>query len=217
MIVPLLLAANAALAAGPNDLGVLANADVRVVQRQIYDKSGRMEWGAALGLAPFDPWTNAAQLALRAHLHRSDSLGVGVQVAGGAASTTGAWDALAAPPYNVAVEAYGTLATADATVEWSPVYAKMNAAGRIVHHDLYALAGAGVTLERSVLPSGDLAWCPTLPVGFGARVWLDRATALRLQVRDDVVFQPRAQSGTNALKQNVVLSVGLSRFSGTRP
>jgi outer membrane beta-barrel protein len=217
MIVPLLLAVPTALAAGPNDLGVLADRDVRVVQRQLYDKAGRAEVGAALGLVPFDPWTRAAQLALRANLHRSDSLGVGVQIAGSYAFPTSTWDTLSTPPYNVAVEAYGPLASADATVEWSPVYAKMNASGRILHHDLYVLGGAGVTLEQSVLPSGDRAWCPTVPLGVGARVWLDRATALRLQVRDDLLVQTRAQSGTTALKQNVVLSVGLSRFTGTRP
>ena len=209
----LLLSAPLALAAGPNDIGVLQASDVKVVQKQLYVKTGRNELGGSLGLMPFDGFTVGTQLAVAGKKHASDKLAYGVQLGGGYGFKTAHYELLESPTYGVAVEAYRYLASVDATAEYSPIYAKMNVAGTILHHDVYVLGGAGLTVEQSVLPSADLAFAPTLPLGVGARIWLKDDTALRVELRDQLMVEKRVQSGTTAFKQNVVVSVGVGRFS----
>ncbi len=208
----LLLTAPLALAAGPNDLGVLQNADIKVVQKQLYVKEGRTELGAGLGIMPFDGFTLGTQLALSATKHASEKLAYGLHVGGGYGFKTAHYDLLESPTYGVAVEAYRYLASIDATAEYSPIYAKMKVGGTILHHDVYFLGGAGLTVEQSVLPSHDMAFAPTVPLGVGARIWLKGDTALRLELRDQLMIEKRVQSGTTAFKQNVVLSAGIGRF-----
>jgi outer membrane beta-barrel protein len=203
-------AADAPASTGPVDIGVLSDSDIRVVQKVLYTKADRTEIGAHLGVMPFDGFTFAPQLALTGAMHSSDTFGLEVQVGGGYGFKTARYALLESPSYGVAVEAYRYLASATATAQWTPVYAKMNLGGTIVHHDVYALAGGGVTLEQSVLPGGALTLAPTIPVGVGARLWVGKNTAVRLELRDNLMIEHRAQSQTTAFKQNVAVTAGIS-------
>jgi outer membrane beta-barrel protein len=211
----LLLSATIAAAAdapssGAVDIGVLQDSDIRVVQKVLYTKEDRTELGAHLGIMPFDGFTFAPQLAVTGAMHPSETFGLEVQVGGGYGFKTARYQLLESPSYGVAVEAYRYLASATAVAQWSPVYAKMNLGGKILHHDVYALGGAGLTVEQSVLPGGTIALAPTVPIGIGARVWVGKTTALRFELRDNLMIERRAQSQTTAFKQNVALSVGIS-------
>jgi outer membrane beta-barrel protein len=203
-------AADAPAATGTVDIGVLADSDIRVVQKVLYTKEDRTELGAHLGIMPFDGFTFAPQLAVTGAIHPSETFGLEVQVGGGYGFKTARYALLESPSYGVAVEAYRYLASATATAQWAPVYAKMNLGGKILHHDVYALAGAGLTVEQSVLPGGAIALAPTVPIGVGTRVWVGKTTALRFELRDNLMIERRAQSQTTAFKQNVALSVGVS-------
>lgn len=211
------LVASLAFAAEPVDIGVLKNSDLRVVQRVLYTKEDRTELGAALGVMPFDPFTVAPQLAVSGTLHLSEKIGVEARIGGGYGLKTGNYVELEGSTYGVAYEAYRYLASLEVGLQWTPIYAKMNLGnGTILHHDVYLLAGAGATLEQSVFPSGDLAVAPTVPVGVGARVYLNPNTALRVELRDSIMAQYRAQSATWGLKQNTAVSVGVSLFEAAK-
>lgn len=211
----LLLSASLALAADPVDVGVIKNSDIKVVQKVLYSKDGKLEIGAGLGGMPFDGFTFAPQLALSGATFFSDTVGVEVQVGGGYGFKTARYKTLEGPAYGVAVEAYRYLASVEGDVQWSPIYAKMNLFGkRILHHEYYVLAGAGVTLEQSVLPEANIAIAPTLPIGVGVRVWAGKNLAIRGEIRDNLMIEHRAQTETTAFKQNVALTLGVGFFNG---
>jgi outer membrane beta-barrel protein len=88
-----------------------------------------------------------------------------------------------------------------ANLEWAPLHAKLQAGASLVHFDVYLTAGAGVV--DSVLSSGVAG-----NGGLGFMVFLGRAVALRLEVRDHVY---RQQLLTRKLVVNdVAATVGLS-------
>jgi len=207
------LAQDAAPAPATVDVGVLKNSDLRVVQKMLYTKEGKTELGLSLAVMPFDGYTVAPALLASGTKHLSEQVALELQVGGGYGLKNGVYTQLESATYGVAVEAYRYLGSVQGTVEYAPIYAKMNAAGTILHHDVYVLAGAGLTVEQSVLPSGELAFAPTLPLGVGARVWLKKGKALRVELRDNLMIERRAQSGSTAFKQNAVVSVGYTSFT----
>lgn len=197
----------------PVDLGVLKDSDIRVVQRVLYTKEKRLELGGHLGLLPFDRFTWAPQLAATGGYHLSETFAVEARIAGGYGFENGFYQELSGPENGVAVEAYRYLASATVDAQWSPIYAKMNLGrGNILHHDVYALVGAGATLEQSVFPSGDLTVAPTLPIGIGTRVFVGENAALRFELRDNLMIERRVQSQTTEFKQNIALTVGYARL-----
>lgn len=214
----LLLSASLALAADPVDVGVIKNSDIKVVQRVLYSKDGKLELGAGLGVLPFDGLTTAPQLALSGTMFLSDTAGVEVQVAGGYGLPTERW--LWLDSFGVDVESYRYLTSVEADFQWSPIYAKMNLFGKtILHHEYYALAGAGLTLEQSMIPDDEtnsypLALAPTLPVGLGTRIWVGDKLVIRGEIRDNLMIERRKMSQTTAFKQNAAVMVGVGIFTG---
>ncbi len=199
----------------PIDLGLLRDSEIAVVQKLLYSMAGRTEVGMQMGLMPFDPYTTALLGNMTISRHFSELLGAELALAGGYGMKNGHYRELEGPTYGVAPEAYRFLGRMVGSVEWTPVYAKMNWLGRkVFHHNVFLLGGAGATLEQSVLPAADLAFCPTLTWGLGARIFGGSRTSLRLEIRDDVMLQHRSQTDTNAIKQNVMLLIGLSRLGG---
>ncbi len=200
-------------ATGPVDVGVLKNSDIRVVQKVLYTKEDRLELGLRLGVMPFDGYTVAPQVLGSATMHLSEKVGVELQVGGGYGLKNGVYTELESATYGVAVEAYRYLAGVEADLQWTPIYAKMNLGnGTILHHDVYFLLGVGATLEQSLFPAGNVTVAPTLPIGVGARVFIGPNTALRVELRDGLMAEYRAQSLTWGFKQNVAVSAGLSFF-----
>lgn len=197
------------------DIGVLKNSEVKVVQKMLYRKSGALELGVGLGVMPFDAYSITPQLTLVGVKHFSDTVGAEVQLGGGYGLESGTYTELASATYGVAVESYRYLASAEADLQYTLAYAKMNLGGKkVVHYDVYALVGAGVSLEQSMLPSADIAIAPTVPVGVGARLFLSKTSLFRLELRDSLLLEHRAQSDTWGLKQNAAVTLGLSMLTG---
>jgi outer membrane beta-barrel protein len=88
-----------------------------------------------------------------------------------------------------------------ANLEWAPLHAKLQTGGSLVHFDVYFTGGAGVV--DSVLSSGVAG-----DGGLGFMVFLGRAAALRLEVRDHVYRQQLLDR--KLLVNDVAATVGLS-------
>ena len=94
----------------------------------------------------------------------------------------------------------------------APIYAKMTWDGsRILHHDIYALGGATLAVEQAFMADEAISVAPGLSIGFGARVFLPNGAIIRVQFRDDILFQGRPKTAAVQgfyVKQNATLSVG---------
>ncbi len=199
----------------PIDLGVLKDSEISVVQRQLYTMEDKNEIGVHAGLMPFDAYTKTPLLFGTYTMHKSESFAYEAFFAGGYGLKSKTYKELEGATYGVAAEAYRFLTKVGGGVEYSPAYAKLNWLGEtIYHHNLYTTAGVVAAIEQSVLPAADIAFSPGISLGVGLRVWRQNGGAVRIELRDDVMLQHRAQSDTTHIKQNVTIAVGLSSFSG---
>ena len=85
---------------------------------------------------------------------------------------------------------------------WSPIHAKFKfAESKIVHGDIFVLAGAGRTFHETVL---GMTW----EVGLGLKLYISRFVTLRLDLRDFLLPQEVLGRGRNT--NNVTVLAGLS-------
>lgn len=195
------------------DVGVLKNSDQAVVQNLLYPKEGSLELGAAVGWMPFDTYTTTPVLALRGVKHLSEELGAEIELSGGYSLKNHNYKLLETPAYGIQPDAYRFLGGVMADIQWSPVYAKLNWMGKkVVHHDIYGLAGLGGSLEQAMMPDGTTTFSPGAGLGVGMRFFLGNGSLIRVQLRDDLLAQKRAKTEDWFLKQNVSLSVGFSKL-----
>ena len=198
------------------DVGMLKDSDLNVVQKMLYSKAGKMEMGAQLGWMPFDTYTTTPTFNLSGGIHLNETRAFEVSIGGGYSLKNANYKILESPTYGVTPDAYRYLANLLVDYQVSPVYAKINWLGkRVFHHDLYALAGAGVTVEQAIMPDGAVAFAPTVGLGIGTRIFLKNGDVLRIQIRDDVLYQKRIKTLDSQgwfIKQNVGLSVGYARL-----
>ena len=196
------------------ELGSLSNDDINVVQKTLYPKEGRTEIGVHLGVMPFDAFLVTPNLQLSVDLHQSDRFSIGAQIGGGYGLQNSTSRTLGSPTYGVIPFAYRYLGSALVGFQAAPIYAKMNLNGaRVVHFDVYFAGRGGVSLERSIVPDGSFALAPTLSPGLGTRFFIGENTALRVELRDDVLLERRALTDSWAIKQNAGVTVGISFFS----
>ena len=198
------------------DVGVLKESEIAVVQDLLYPKKDRKEFGVHAGWMPFDAFTTTPLASFTGVLHQSETLAFEAALGGGYGLKNSAYRTLEGEAYAVAPDAYRYLGSLLIDAQYSPIYAKMNWQGnRVFHHDVYGLAGLGLTVEQAILPDGTLAFSPTAGVGIGARIFLSKESALRIQLRDDVLVQVRAKTADSRgafIKQNVALTVGYVRL-----
>lgn len=217
---PLLAAAAVLAASSPAfaqetlDVGVLKDSDISVVQKLLYPKEDALELGFAAGWMPFDPYSTTPMGSVRVAKHFSEYLGVEVDLSGGYGLESATYKELGSEAYGIRPDAYRYLGSITADVQWSPIYAKLNWQGnKVIHHDIYGLAGVGGTLEQAMMPDGTMAFAPAVSLGAGMRFFLKSGDALRFQVRDDLNLQFREKTEAVQgwfLKQNVSLTVGYS-------
>lgn len=201
-------------AADPVDIGIVRDEDITVVQKLLYPKTGRAEIGVAAGWMPFDAYLTTPNGQLSYVQHLSEGFAAGLVVGGGYGLKTKAYREMEGPAVGVAPYAFRYLASVLGGVEWSPVYAKLNwNGGRVLHFDVYVAGRGGVTLEQSVIPSGGTGIGPTLSPGLGGRFFLGDNTALKVELRDDVLFEFRQLTDSWELKQNADVTLGLAFLS----
>jgi len=89
---------------------------------------------------------------------------------------------------------------------WSPIHTKLKfIEATILHGDLFLVAGAGRTAAPTVQ---GLTW----EAGAGAKIYINRFSAFRLDVRDFVV--PQEVLGRGRITNNVTVLAGLSLWLG---
>jgi outer membrane beta-barrel protein len=212
-----LLPLSAAAQETPLDLGVLKDSDVQVVQKLLYPKAGRSEFGAQIGWMPFDSYTSTPLVGANFVKHFSEEWGLEAAAHGGFTFGNFTYRQLTSEAYGIQPDAYKHLLDLGVNAQWSPIYAKMNWRGRkVLHHDLYGLAGVAGSLEQAMMPDQTTAFSPGLSLGVGMRVFLPSGGVVRVQLRDDVLAQKRvktADSQATFLKQNVLLTAGYSWMS----
>ena len=194
------------------DIGSLKNTQIKVVQRILYTKRGKKEYGGHFGVMPFDAYTFTPKVELSYGQHLSETLMWEGALGLGYGFKNGTFSELEGPSYGITPDAYRYLSSLSATVQYSPVYAKMTWDGsKIFHHDFYLLGGAGITIEQAFMEDNTVAVAPGLAIGVGARVFLPNGNVIRLQLRDDILFQGRAKTAKVQgfyLKQNTSISIG---------
>lgn len=196
------------------DIGVIRDEDITVVQKLLYPKDNRTEVGVHLGVMPFDAYLTTPNAQVSFVNHLSEKVALSLLAGGGYGFKTGVYRQLESPAFGVAPYAYRYLGSAIAGVEWSPVYAKLNWNGaRILHFDVYVAGRVGVTVEQSVIPSGGLGIGPTVSPGIGGRFFLGKGSALKVELRDDLLFEQRSLTQSWEFKQNADVTAGLVLLS----
>lgn len=198
-------------------IGVIRNEDITVVQKVLYPKDNRTEVGLHVGVMPFDAYVLTPNAQLSFNNHFSERLGLSFLAGGGWGFKTGTYRTLESPAFGVAPYAYRYLGSALIGLEWSPIYAKLNwQGGRVIHFDVYFAGRVGATLEQSVIPSGGIGIGPTLSPGIGGRFFLGKSSALRVELRDDLLVEYRQLTSSWEFKQNADVTVGLVFLSGVK-
>lgn len=212
-----LFTSSAAFAQETIELGKLSDDDITVVQRILYPKANRSELGVHLGVMPFDAFLFTPNVQVSYDMHSSEKMAISVLAGAGYGIQNSTSRQLQTPTYGVAPFAYRYLGSALLGVQWSPIYAKLNAGGaKVVHFDVYFAGRGGATVERSVIPDGSFALAPTVSPGIGTRFFLSDTSALRIELRDDVLLERRALTSSWHIKQNLGVTVGLTKLSARK-
>ena len=212
-----LLASGSASAQETVDIGVIRESDISVVQKLLYPKTDRTELGVHLGWMPFDALLTTPNLQASFNLHMNETLSISAMLGGGYGLKNGTYRELESDKYGIAPDAYRYLGSALVGVELAPIYAKMNlGAARIIHYDVYGSARAGATFESSVIPTGGFAVAPTLSLGAGARFFVSPRSAIRLELRDDLLIERRKLTQTTHFKQNANITIGFTMLSAVK-
>ena len=194
------------------DVGILQNKDIKVVQKQLYTKTNLKELAIHAGVMPFDAFSITPKLELSYANYLTDTIAWEGNVGFGYGLKNSSFKQLEGPAYGIAPDVYRYLSSVIGDVQWAPIYAKMAYNNQnIFHYDVYGLLGGGLSVEQSFLPDKDMSFAPTTSVGIGSRIFLGSGKTIRVQLRDDLLFQQRAKTMETKglyLKQNVTLSVG---------
>jgi outer membrane beta-barrel protein len=200
---------------------------VKPVSGQLYTKAGKLELtapsaGLSLNDAFFSKYLVGAKLAY--HVNEYFSLAVTGSLA--ATSTTGSTSVC---PANQGCRAASQAQLnqvpgqlkwlAGAELAFAPIYGKLNLfAEKAVHFDLSLMAGPDVVSYRDVLDPQAAAGGAAAPNatayglhgGIGARIFLARSIALRLEVRD--VWYRVAHLSSGNWQSQLLAETGLSFF-----
>jgi outer membrane beta-barrel protein len=101
------------------------------------------------------------------------------------------------------LDTYAPLVFAETVLQFSPVYGKLRAGGTILHFDLHADIGAGIADSGTSRGAAGI-------LGFGIRIFLTQAVALRIDARDRTFRQELLSE--NFLVDDLALTVSLSVF-----
>ena len=207
---PFLLVSSVANDQKTNDVGLLKNKDITVVQNQLYGKEGMTEISLHAGVMPFDAFSITPKFEASYGKFMSDSLGWEVALGAGYGLKNSTYRYM--EDFGKIPDTYRYLGSVIGDVQWAPIYAKMAYQGaKVFHYDVYGLAGGGLTVEQAFMDDKDLAFAPTASIGLGSRIFFDNGTILRVQLRDDLLFESREKTTDVQalyLKQNMTLSVG---------
>ena len=187
---------------------------IRVLQRRLFEKDGRLQLSLYTGIIPNDPYVSYFPIGGRLSYYISEP--IGFELSGSwngdtLVSTTEIGDQFREAGYLFFPRDQQRW-RANASVLWAPLYGKFSLLGRkIAHFDWNFAAGFGVlgveTPPEDRLNEPESEIKPEVLVGTGWTLWLTQNWTLRLDYRQ-FIFQK--SSGGVALPSE--LSLGVSYF-----
>jgi outer membrane beta-barrel protein len=224
------LAAAAALpgAAAANSAADAFGGRIPPVSGQLHTKAGKLEVTPTFLVSLNDAFFSKYFAGAKVGWHLSEALSVSASVAAGAARATGSTTVCPGnegchPASRAQLnQVPGELKSLTGLeVAFAPVYGKLNVfAEKVIHFDLSLLAGADLVRYRGVLPAAaaNAGESPGVEnafgghLGLGARVFLSRSLALRLEVKDYLYRVPELAEST--LQNQLFAEIGVSFFLG---
>jgi outer membrane beta-barrel protein len=222
LLIALLLAPAAARAASQAD--ALAGR-IPPISGQLYRKAGRLELTPTLNVSMNDAFFSKVLFGAKAGWHFTDHFSVHGSFATGLNRETGSTSVCTSTGCQPAQPAQlrqvpGNLRSVGSLeLGFSPVYGKLNVfAEKVIHFDLSLLGGADWISHRDVLPAA-AANAGESPgnrntfgahVGVGARVFMGRSLALRVEVKDYVYRVPVL--GETTIQNQLFTEIGVSVF-----
>lgn len=226
-----LFTAAVAMAAPQPALGSAADAfehKFKPVSGRLYQKSGKVELTPLFALSFNDAFFKKYMGGAKLGFHFSESFSFSVVGAAGTTSPTGS--TMVCPSSGGCAQAeQSRLNQVPGEVKWlfggevafSPIYGKLNIIGeKALHFDLSILGGADLVAYRKVLTAAEAAAAGGVApasmtslgghLGLGARLWLARFMALRLEVKD--VLYGVSQLDRGRLQNQFLAEIGLSFF-----
>lgn len=222
LLVALLLAPAAARAASQSD--ALAGR-IPPISGQLYRKAGRLELTPSVNLSMNDAFFSKVLFGGKVGWHFTDHLSVHGSFATGlnretgstsVCNSTGCQPAQPAQLYQVPGNLRGL---GSVELGFSPVYGKLNVfAEKVIHFDLSLLGGADWISHREALTAAAANAGETpgnrstfgAHVGVGARVFMGRALALRMEVKDYIYRAPVL--GESTIQNQLFTEIGVSVF-----
>ena len=185
---------------------------IRAVSRRTFLKANRFELAPQVGISTNDPFFRAWAFGTRGSWHFSEEFSL--DFGGSYAALQEQLDifrALNVDPKDLDLSRVATTSLVgygDAGVTFSPFYGKVALASEFVgHFDTFISTGAGVVVD------GDLsnpAVHPSLEVGLGSRLFVNRWLSVRADVRD--YLYPSDINGELAFGSLLMLNVGVGIF-----
>lgn len=159
----------------------VANGDrVKSVQKKPFAQAGRLSLEPAASVSVSDPYWQHVGGGARLGWHVAEALTLEASALAFAALPTEDLRIAKRELHSQIVAARTAgLATADAV--WAPAYGKVALGSRILHFELYALAGAGAAFTGAA-SGGPLTARPALDLGGGERLFFSDSLALRVGV-----------------------------------
>jgi outer membrane beta-barrel protein len=195
------------------------------ISGRLYSKAGRLELTPTVNLSLNDAFFSKVLFGAKAGWHFNEHLSVHGLFATGLNRETGSTSVCTATGCAPAQSAQlyqvpGNLRSlASVELGFSPVYGKVNVfAEKVLHFDLSLLGGADWITHREVLSAAE-ANAGASPgnrsafgahVGVGARVFMGRTLALRLEVKDYLYRVPVL--GETTLQNQLFTEIGVSVF-----
>jgi len=204
------------------EVGILANDDVRVVQKMKYVKAGNHEVGFMLTAQPWDAYTGGAMLGFDLTLNATENIGVEIMVQGGYGWPNGHYRDVSFLGTNVGGELTGLAADArrqlvggSVNVVWSPIYAKLAwGTQAVVHFDVYGILGAHGYLNQQLDVDGTFGGNFGPSIGLGMKFFLSEKVALKFDVRDHISLETRKYTGRFTARNNFQVGLGLAFYVG---
>ena len=197
---------------------------VKPVSGQLYTKAGKLELTPNGAISLNDAFFTKYMGGLKLDYHLSEYFSLGATGLFGTTSTTGSTSVCPTnePCHPASQDQLNRVPgeikwIVGAQIAFAPVYGKLNLfAEKAVHFDLSVLGGVDLVRYRDVLlaaPAGTAAGEASAVgghVGIGARLFLARFAALRLEVKD-LVYSVKALDRGN-LQTQLFAEAGLSFF-----
>ncbi len=216
-----------------------SNYEIRVIRPRFFQKRQRVEAGGGLLMVTNDTYVHTLMASGLLSYHFTESLALEAAAAIGT-SLDKQEKSILVDDFDIKTEVFRTLYFFEGSILYTPVYGKVQLPkGRLVYFDTFLSLGAGMTgvqwqysdmcqepnFERNPnaepVPADSVKSYPTLAYGIGQRIFRNRKTAFRWELKGHSVFYDTADSACNstaaansesATHNNITLQIGASQF-----